>query len=158
MCRDAVQESSRADCRISAPLPYHFGHEVQGSSSPLSRGRLLDGVLATLAALAGFFILIIAAFLFKQQVQASFMYFIALVDGMGVLGGVLYALVYFALEMLAFPAFPLAMASGAIFGIIPGYVIVASSSVLAAVASFMIARYTARDWVRLPTPIFALQP
>lgn len=123
---------------------------MQGSS-PVARGRVWNGgIIATLTALAGICLLIVAAFLFKLQIQAFLLYFIALVDDMGLLGGVLFALVFFALELLAVPAVPLVMASGAIFGIVPGYAIVASSSLLAAIASFLIARYTAREWVSSP--------
>lgn len=66
---------------------------------------------------------------------------------MGPLGYGLYAVVYGALEVLAVPAIPLTMTAGAIFGIVPGSIVVSLSGAGAATISFLIARYVARDKV-----------
>jgi uncharacterized membrane protein YdjX (TVP38/TMEM64 family) len=52
------------------------------------------------------------------------------------------------LEVLAVPAIPLTMTAGAIFGPLPGTIIVSISATAAATIAFLIARYAARDKVR----------
>lgn len=107
-------------------------------------------VLGSVAAVGGLCLLIAGGFLFKDQIRAFLLHFTDLVDDMGAVGWVLYALVYAGLEVLAVPAIPLTMASGAIFGIVPGSILVSLSGTIAATISFLIARYAARDRVRCP--------
>lgn len=59
----------------------------------------------------------------------------------------LYAAVYFVLELLAVPAFPLTLGSGYLFGLVKGSIVVSISSTLAAGAGFLIARYWLRESV-----------
>lgn len=47
------------------------------------------------------------------------------------------------------PAIPLTMTAGAIFGVIPGTMVVSVAGTMACTISFLIARYVARDKVRL---------
>lgn len=147
MCRDAIHVNCDMDCG-KAPQSLQPDAEAHGTSIFSKCKVLKGGLVATITALSGLCLLITAGCIFQHQIRAFLVYFIALVDGMGMWGGVFFAGVYFVLEVLAVPAIPLEMASGAMFGIVPGYMIVAFSSVLAATASFLIARYTARDWVR----------
>ena len=114
-------------------------------------------VLGSVAAVGGLCILIAGGFLFKDQIRAFLLHFTGVVDEMGAVGWVLYALVYAGLEVLAVPAIPLTMASGAIFGIGPGSVLVSFSGTIAATISFLIARYVARDRVCFRAPRF-VQP
>lgn len=105
---------------------------------------------ALLAAAAGAAILILGGVFFKDQIASFLTYFTETVDELGPAGYVLYFFVYAALEVLAVPAIPLTMASGAIFGIVPGSILVSLSATTAATVSFLIARYLARDKVCRP--------
>ncbi len=64
-------------------------------------------------------------------------------------GYLAYAAVYTGLEVLAVPAIPLTMTAGVIFGPAAGTMIVSVSATTAATIAFLIARYAARDKVRL---------
>lgn len=104
-------------------------------------------LLGSVAAVGGLCLLVAGGFLFKDQIRAFLIHFTDIVDDMGPVGVVLYALVYTGLEVLAVPAIPLTMASGAIFGIVPGSILVSLAGTVAATISFLIARYVARDRV-----------
>jgi len=69
------------------------------------------------------------------------------VDDWGSWGYVAYTFVYTALELVIIPAVPLTMASGVLFGVIPGTVVVSLASTAAAAIAFLISRYAARDKV-----------
>jgi hypothetical protein len=88
-------------------------------------------------------------YLFRGQIKHFLDFFIAAVDDWGVWGYAAYAAVYTALEVLAVPAVPLTMTAGAIFGPLPGTIVVSLSGTLAATIAFLIARYAARDKVRV---------
>ena len=66
--------------------------------------------------------------------------FITLVDDWGPLGYAAYIAVYASLEILAVPAIPLTMTAGAIFGVLPGTVVVSVAATLACTGAFLIAR------------------
>lgn len=83
----------------------------------------------------------------KDQIKAFLDLFIHLVDHWGPLGYVAYIVVYAALELLAVPAIPLTMTAGAIFGIVPGTMVVSVAATGAATVAFLISRYVARDRV-----------
>lgn len=103
-----------------------------------------------LAAAGGLCTLILGGVVFKDQIASFLTFFTDIVDDLGPAGYVLYFFVYAALEILAVPAIPLTMASGAIFGIGAGSVLVSLSAATAATVSFVIARYLARDKVCRP--------
>jgi len=67
---------------------------------------------------------------------------------LGPWGPVVFGLAYFVAAVLFVPGSALTLAAGAIFGLAGGFAIVSVSSTLAAAASFLIARYLARDKVR----------
>lgn len=69
------------------------------------------------------------------------------VAGMGVLGGVVFALVYMAAALLFVPGSVLTIGAGLVFGLGWGTVVVSAASSGAAAAAFLIARYLARDRV-----------
>ena len=75
-------------------------------------------------------------------------YFSAVVDDLGPAGYLAYGLVYAGLEVLAVPAIPLTMTAGVVFGVGPGTAVVSAAATAAATASFLIARYAARDRVQ----------
>ena len=67
---------------------------------------------------------------------------------MGPWGPVAFGAAYFIAAVLFVPGSALTLAAGAIFGLVGGFVTVSVSSTAAAGASFLIARYLARDKVR----------
>jgi uncharacterized membrane protein YdjX (TVP38/TMEM64 family) len=63
---------------------------------------------------------------------------------MGVLGGVVFALVYVLAALLLVPGAVLTIAAGVVFGVVWGTLLVSAASTAAAAAAFLIARYVAR--------------
>jgi uncharacterized membrane protein YdjX (TVP38/TMEM64 family) len=118
-------------------------HLTQEQPSTSGRGKLIGSSITAV----GILLLIAGGVFFKEQIAQFIVYFTSIVDDMGPMGVVLYMLVYAALEVLAVPAIPLTMTAGAIFGIVPGSIIVSLSGAGAATISFLIARYVARDKV-----------
>ena len=73
--------------------------------------------------------------------------FIQWVKGLGPAGGLIFGLVYAAATVLFFPALPLTLGAGLVYGVAVGTLIVSPASVAGATLAFLIARYVARDWV-----------
>ena len=69
-------------------------------------------------------------------------------QGLGPLGPVVYGLAYFALELVAVPALPLTVGAGYLFGVTRGSAVVSVAATSAAAASFLLARYGARDFIQ----------
>lgn len=69
------------------------------------------------------------------------------IQGLGPLGPVIYGLAYFALELVAVPALPLTVGAGYLFGVARGSAVVSVAATSAAAASFLLARYGARDFI-----------
>jgi hypothetical protein len=131
-------------------------HSSLDSDAP-DNSKQKDGtgkLLGTVVTVLGLCLLIAGGVIFQDQIRAFLMHFTEVVDDMGLMGVLLYALVYAGLEVLAVPAIPLTMASGAIFGIVPGSLLVSFAGTLAATTSFLIARYIAKERVCSP-PHFA---
>lgn len=63
---------------------------------------------------------------------------------MGVLGGVVFALIYVVAALLLVPGAVLTIAAGVVFGVVWGTLLVSAASTVAAAAAFLIARYLAR--------------
>jgi hypothetical protein len=139
-CRTGIDSEDT----LGDPSPLHSIETSFDESSQNGNGKLLG----TAIALGGLLLLIGGGFIFKDQIRNFLLHFTGIVDDMGPMGFVLYAMVYAGLEVLAVPAIPLTMASGAIFGIVPGSILVSFAGTLAATTSFLIARYAARDKVR----------
>jgi uncharacterized membrane protein YdjX (TVP38/TMEM64 family) len=74
--------------------------------------------------------------------------FSAYLDTLGPYGYVTYIAVYIVLELLAIPAIPLTMTSGALFGVIPGTIAASIGATVAATISFLAARYFLREKVQ----------
>jgi uncharacterized membrane protein YdjX (TVP38/TMEM64 family) len=117
---------------------------VNKSTAVAANGKLIG----SLAAVSGVFLLILGGIVFKDAIGAFLTHFTSIVDDLGPMGVLLYALVYTGLEVLAVPAIPLTMTAGAIFGIVPGSLVVSLAGTVAATISFLVARYAARDKVR----------
>lgn len=69
------------------------------------------------------------------------------IDGMGILGPILYGLVYLAAELLMVPGAILIVGAGYLFGLAGGMVVVWLAATIAAAVSFVIARRLAREKV-----------
>jgi uncharacterized membrane protein YdjX (TVP38/TMEM64 family) len=69
------------------------------------------------------------------------------VSGMGVLGGVVYGLVYVAASLLFVPGSILTLGAAYLFGIAGGMAVVWPAATAAAAVGFLIARYLAREQV-----------
>ena len=66
---------------------------------------------------------------------------------LGPLAYVLYAAAYVIVTVLMMPAFVLTVGAGLFFGLVPGVAVVSVGATLGAAASFLIARYAARERV-----------
>ena len=73
--------------------------------------------------------------------------FIHWAKAMGLAGGALYAVVYILGTALLFPALPLTLGAGFLYGAVIGTLVVSPASVAGATVAFLIARYLARDRV-----------
>jgi len=69
------------------------------------------------------------------------------VVGLGLLGMVLFALIYAAATVLMVPGSLLTLASGASFGLLPGFVAVLFGATLGAAGAFLVSRHLARKRV-----------
>lgn len=70
------------------------------------------------------------------------------VAGAGFTGAIAFILLYAVLAGVGFPASPLTLAAGAIYGPVLGTLIVSPASTLAALLAFTLGRSVLRDWVR----------
>lgn len=70
------------------------------------------------------------------------------VDDQGALGPLVYGLVYIVAAVALVPGSAITLASGVIFGLFWGFVIVSIASTTGAALSFLIGRYVARDRIR----------
>lgn len=84
-------------------------------------------------------------FVYKEQITDILTQFSDFLEGYGPAGYALFVLAYAGLEVLAIPALPLTMSAGLLFGTLYGTIVVSIAGTLAATASFLIARYFARD-------------
>lgn len=136
------QQQEPADLLLKA-----LASESDSDDEDSSRSTGAAGWAATLGVVAGLSILMGGGYVFRGQIKHFLDFFIQAVDDWGVWGYLAYAAVYAGLEVLAVPAIPLTMTAGAIFGPVPGTMIVSVSATVAATIAFLIARYAARDKV-----------
>ena len=99
-------------------------------------------------ATAFLFGLVVMGVVYREDLFALMSSFTEYVDSLGSLGYALFMVGYVVLEILAVPAFPLTMSAGALFGTLPGTLLVTTSATIAAAAAFLISRYIARDKVQ----------
>jgi uncharacterized membrane protein YdjX (TVP38/TMEM64 family)/Fe-S oxidoreductase len=71
----------------------------------------------------------------------------SLVGSLGYLGPLLFVLLYTVTPVLFLPGLPMTVAAGILFGPFWGVVYAITGATLGACASFLVARYAARDWV-----------
>lgn len=73
--------------------------------------------------------------------------FVRWVQGLGVLGGVVFGLAYVLAAVLFVPGSVITLAAGFSFGVVWGTLIVSVSSTTGAALAFLIGRFLAHDWV-----------
>ena len=73
---------------------------------------------------------------------------VAWFDSLGPTAVFYYALVYYVLELVAFPALVLTVGAGYLFGVVQGAAVVSVAATAAAATSFLVSRYLFRDWVQ----------
>jgi len=71
-----------------------------------------------------------------------------MVDGLGVAGAIVFGAAYIVAGLLFVPGSALTLASGALFGLLWGTIIVSAASTMAAAIAFLLARYLARSAVQ----------
>lgn len=69
------------------------------------------------------------------------------VQGLGLVGAFVFALIYIAATVFLVPASILTLGAGFVYGVGWGFVLVSVSSTLGATAAFLVGRYFARGWV-----------
>lgn len=139
------QQKQEADSLLLKALASESDSEGEEGEEGSSRSAGAAGWAATLGVVAGISILMGGGYLFRGQIKHFLDFFIQAVDDWGIWGYLAYAAVYAGLEVLAVPAIPLTMTAGAIFGPVPGTIVVSISATFAATIAFLIARYAARD-------------
>jgi uncharacterized membrane protein YdjX (TVP38/TMEM64 family) len=105
----------------------------------MKRALKVSAILVILAAL------LIAARLLP--VKSELPVFLEWIRGLGLMGGLLFGLVYALGTILFFPGSLLTLASGFLFGPIWGTVIASPASVLGATGAFLLGRTAARNWI-----------
>ncbi|KAK4535595.1 hypothetical protein CDCA_CDCA05G1620 [Cyanidium caldarium] len=73
---------------------------------------------------------------------------VAWFDSLGPTAVFYYGLVYYVLELVAFPALVLTVGAGYLFGVVQGAAVVSLAATAAAATSFLVSRYLFRDWVQ----------
>jgi len=119
-----------------------------GARGYLKLGLLLAGV-AAIAVAARMLPLAVWLEAFNQRVV-----------GLGLLGMVLFALLYAAATVLMVPGSLLTLAAGASFGLLPGFVAVLFGATLGAAGAFLVSRHLARKrverWIQRKTSFVAV--
>ena len=103
------------------------------------------------------FCLVVAALLLRDRAE-QLPRLLAWVRGQGAVAPLIYTVLYTLAVPLLVPGSLLSLAAGALFGIVPGLLVVFTGSTLGSSLAFLIARYGARPWVQraaLSYPRFA---
>jgi len=69
------------------------------------------------------------------------------IGGLGLRGGILFALIYIVVTVVLFPQTPLNLGAGFLYGAFWGSVLVTIASTVAAAIAFVLTRYVARDFI-----------
>lgn len=69
------------------------------------------------------------------------------IDSLGIVGPLLYVLLYIVITVLLLPGSILTMGAGAVFGVAQGTLLTSIGSTLGATAAFLVGRFFLRDWV-----------
>lgn len=69
------------------------------------------------------------------------------IEGLGLVGAVVYIVLYILACVFLVPGTILSLGAGAIYGVVKGVLLTSIASTLGATAAFLVGRYLARDWV-----------
>ncbi len=105
------------------------------------RKSILKPILGALAVVA---LLTVAAI---YDVVGALKDLLVWIDGLGVLGYVIFILAYILATVLLLPGFILTVGGGFVFGALKGSILASVASTLGATAAMLVGRYLARDWV-----------
>jgi uncharacterized membrane protein YdjX (TVP38/TMEM64 family) len=117
---------------------------------PESESSTVDSVpvgrshLRLLGRIAGVLVVLVLLFLLGREAGGVIPRFAAWVQGLGVLGPLVFVLGYAVATVAFVPGSLLTLAGGAIFGILQGTIYVFVGATLGATAAFLVARYVAR--------------
>jgi uncharacterized membrane protein YdjX (TVP38/TMEM64 family) len=100
-----------------------------------------------LLALAAAVVTLASRFHLGTQWKAAMQTALAWVDQLGVWGPIAFIALYTVASVFAFPATPLTLGGGAVFGLVRGSCYVLAGATLGATAAFLVGRYAARGWV-----------
>ena len=74
--------------------------------------------------------------------------FLEFVDGMGLIGPLIFIAVYIIVTVLFVPGSILTLGSGAVFGVVFGTIYVSIAATIGALAAFLVGRFLLRNWVK----------
>lgn len=114
-----------------------------------AQGDAVSGAKKPILATVGLVVLIVAGKLLP--LQAWLQTFTGWVGHAGVTGMVLFMGLYALLAAVGFPALPLTLAAGVLYGPLKGTLVVSPASTLGALFAFLLGRGFFRDWVRQKT-------
>ena len=108
------------------------------------RGRLQPLVKLALGLVMG---ALLVAFARYYHLDALIRTALAWIAGHGLLGALVYALLYILACVLFIPGSLITLGAGAIYGVVKGTALVSVASTLGATAAFLVGRFLARQWV-----------
>ena len=108
------------------------------------RGRLQPLVKLSLGLVMG---ALLVAFARYYHLDALIRTALAWIAGHGLLGALVYALLYILACVLFIPGSLITLGAGAIYGVVKGTALVSVASTLGATAAFLVGRFLARQWV-----------
>jgi pyruvate/2-oxoglutarate dehydrogenase complex dihydrolipoamide dehydrogenase (E3) component/uncharacterized membrane protein YdjX (TVP38/TMEM64 family) len=131
--------------------------EPDAPPAPDARAKRTGGravvILLLAAAIAGFFLLGGRDLLTIEQLQQRRDELAALVDSRPLPAALAFGAVYVVVVALSVPgAAIMTLASGALFGFLPGLIVASVSATIGATLAMLAARFVARDWVRSRFP------
>eukprot|EP00242_Pyramimonas_sp_CCMP2087_P011487 CAMPEP_0198225100 /NCGR_PEP_ID=MMETSP1445-20131203/99656_1 /TAXON_ID=36898 /ORGANISM="Pyramimonas sp., Strain CCMP2087" /LENGTH=334 /DNA_ID=CAMNT_0043904499 /DNA_START=295 /DNA_END=1299 /DNA_ORIENTATION=- len=123
--------------------------EGSASNTEASSGDSEDVTNKIRLATAGGLVIVavVACFMRREWIFDALKAFTETIPAMGPKGYCVFSAVYMLLDIFMIPVLPLALAAGAMFGIVEGSLLCCSAGTLSAVIAFLIARYGARKWV-----------
>ncbi len=83
----------------------------------------------------------------RYDLQSALLEALTWIRDLGVLGPLVFAVMYVIAAVALVPGSILTLGAGVIFGVLKGTMVVAVSATLGATAAFLVGRYLARDWV-----------
>lgn len=108
------------------------------------RGRLQPLVKLALGLVMGALLVAVVRYYHLDALLRAALSWIA---GHGLLGALVYALLYILACVLFIPGSLITLGAGAIYGVVKGTALVSISSTLGATAAFLVGRFLAREWV-----------